>query len=147
MTGLEHAILGLRQALDAPRRHHVWRWLVRHRMAGVKDALAAEGMRDGEAWLAARELTLQRERTSLLHRLSTLGPRVLEEPDVEFVRSDLQRLVSGVIRGCNAERCTAREGEDRDNGGGQERRATSERHRGERHIRRRASQGWSVRRA
>ena len=69
MTGLEHAILGLRQALDAPRRHHVWRWLVRHRMAAVKDALAAEGMRDDDAWLAARELTLQRERTSLLRRL------------------------------------------------------------------------------
>ena len=31
MTGLEHAILGLRQAIDSPRRHHVWRWLVRHR--------------------------------------------------------------------------------------------------------------------
>ena len=75
MTGLEHAILGLQQALDAPRRHHVWRWLVRHRMAGVKDALAAEGMRDDDAWLAARELNLQRERTSLLRRLSELGPR------------------------------------------------------------------------
>ena len=98
MTGLEHAILGLQQALDAPRRHHVWRWLVRHRMAGVKDALAGEGMRDGDAWLAARELTLQRERTSLLRRLSELGPRVLEEPDVECVRSDLQRLVSELER-------------------------------------------------
>ena len=87
MTGLEHAILGLRQALDAPRRHHVWRWLVRHRMAGVKDALAAEGMRDDDAWLAARELTLQQR-----------GPRVLEEPDVEFVRADLRRLVSDLER-------------------------------------------------
>ena len=98
MTGLEHAVLGLQQALDAPRRHRVWRWLVRHRMAGVKDALAAEGMRDDDAWLAARELNLQRERTSLLRRLSELGPRVLEEPDVECVRSDLQRLVSDLER-------------------------------------------------
>ena len=74
MTGLEHAILGLRQALDSPRRHHVWRWLVRHRMAGVRDALAVEGSRGGDAWLAAREQTLHRERTALLRRLAALGP-------------------------------------------------------------------------
>jgi hypothetical protein len=93
MTGLEHALLGLEQALDAPRRHHVWRWLVRHRMAGVKDALTREPSREGDAWLAARELNLQRERNTLLRRLTALGPRVLEAPDVETVRADLQRLL------------------------------------------------------
>ena len=43
MTGLEHAIKGLQEALDAPRRQHMWRWLVRHRMSAVKDALGAQG--------------------------------------------------------------------------------------------------------
>ena len=98
MTGLEHAILGLRQALDSPRRHHVWRWLVRHRMAGVRDALAVEGSRGGDAWLAAREQTLHRERTALLRRLTALGPRVLDAPDVEGVRGELLRLVADLER-------------------------------------------------
>ena len=98
MTGLEHAILGLRQALDAPRRHHVWRWLVRHRMARVRDALAGDRLRGGDAWLAAREMSLHRERAALQHRLTELGPRVLEVPDIEPVRAELQRLVSDLER-------------------------------------------------
>jgi hypothetical protein len=98
MTGLEHAILGLQQALDAPRRHHVWRWLVRHRMAGVRDALTAEGSRDSDAWLAARELSLHHERAALLRRLAVLGPEVLEAPDVEGVRRELLRLVGDLER-------------------------------------------------
>lgn len=98
MTGLEHAIIGLQQALDAPRRHHMWRWLVRHRMAGVKEALMLEHSRAGEAWLAARELTLARERDTLLRKLATLGPQVLDSPDVEPVRRELLRLVSELER-------------------------------------------------
>jgi hypothetical protein len=94
MTGLEHAILGLRQALDSPRRHHSWRWLVRHRMAVVKEALAGEASRDGDAWLAAREVALVRDRHALQRRLSLLGPEVLESPDVEAVRTQLTRLVA-----------------------------------------------------
>jgi hypothetical protein len=93
MTGLEQSILGLRQALDTPRRHHMWRWLVRHRMAGVKDALNVEGHRTADAWLASRESSLRRERSGLLARLSQLGPLVLEAPDVEPVRADLLRLL------------------------------------------------------
>ncbi|MGZ4460745.1 MAG: hypothetical protein ACXVW2_17740 [Nocardioidaceae bacterium] len=93
MTGLEHAILGLRQALDNPRRHHMWRWLVRHRMAGVKEALTAEQGRDTDGWLAAREGTLHREAAGLLNRLTELGPQVLSAPDVEPVRRDLHRLL------------------------------------------------------
>ena len=98
MTRLEHAILGLQQALDAPRRHHVWRWLVRHRMAGVKEALVGERSRGGDAWLAARELSLVRDRDNLLRRLAGLGPQVLEAPDVEGVRAELQRLVADLER-------------------------------------------------
>lgn len=93
MTGLEHAIIGLQQALDSPRRHHMWRWLVRHRMSCVKEALSHEHARAGEAWLAAREVMLVRERDGLLDRLTALGPQVLESTDVEPVRSQLKRLV------------------------------------------------------
>jgi hypothetical protein len=94
MTGLEHAIIGLQHAVNAPRRHLTWRRLVRNRMAGVREALTRELPREGDAWLAARELTLRRERDVLLRRLSTLGSLVLEAPDLETVRSDLDRLVA-----------------------------------------------------
>jgi len=93
MTGLEHAILGLQQALDTPKRHHDWRWLVRHRMAAVKNALSQEQTREGDAWLAAREVVLHRDRNSLLRRLGALGPLVLDAPDIEQVRTQLARLV------------------------------------------------------
>jgi hypothetical protein len=92
MTGLEHALLGLQQALDAPRRHDFWRRLVRNRLSAVRDALAAEWTRVGDASLASREVTLVRDRNALLRRLSQLGTEVLEAPDVEAVRGDLKRL-------------------------------------------------------
>ncbi len=76
----------------------MWRWLVRHRMAAVKDALSPEGARGGDAWLAARELTLLRERDTLLRRLTDLGPSVLESPDLEAVRAELVRTVADVER-------------------------------------------------
>jgi hypothetical protein len=98
VTGLEHAIIGLQQALDSPRRHHMWRWLVRHRMAGIKEALALEHSRDGDAWLAARQIMLSRERDLLLRRLAALGPQVLESADVEPVRRQLLRLVGDLER-------------------------------------------------
>lgn len=98
MTGLERAILGLRQALDSPRRHHMWRWLVRHRMAAVKEGLASERTADPDAWLAAREATLERERLGLVSRLTALGPQVLDAPDVEPVRMELKRLVADLDR-------------------------------------------------
>jgi len=98
MTGLEHALTGLRQALDAPRRHRVWRWLVRHRLEGVRDALAGELSMEGDVALAAREQTLQRERTVLLGRLAVLSASVLDEPDVETVRDELRRLVAAAER-------------------------------------------------
>ena len=93
MTGLEHAISGLEQALNAPRRHHMWRWLVRHRIAAVKEALHREHTRGGDAWLAPRQATLLRERDLLLQRLGVLGPQVLDAPDVEPVRAAFLRLL------------------------------------------------------
>ncbi len=98
MTGLDHAILGLRQALDTPRRHRMWRWLVRHRMAAVKEALTAESGRGIDGWLAAREIGLHREASQLLNRLTDLGPKVLEAPNVEPVRGELHRLLLDLER-------------------------------------------------
>lgn len=98
MTGLENAIIGLQQALDTPRRHHMWRWLVRHRLAGVKEALTLEHSRVGDAWLAARQVTLARERDQLLRKLTRIGPEVLEAPDVESVRQELLRVIADLDR-------------------------------------------------
>lgn len=98
MTGLEHAIVGLQQALDTPRRHNMWRWLVRHRLARVKEALTLEHSRVGDAWLAARQVTLARERDQLLGKLTGIGPQILEAPDVEPVRQELRRLIADLDR-------------------------------------------------
>ena len=98
MSGLENAIQGLQQAIDSPRRHHMWRWLVRNRMSTVKDALLTDSSRFGDAWLAPRELNLHRERSSLLGQLTALGPAVLEADDVEGVRHELLRLVHALER-------------------------------------------------
>jgi hypothetical protein len=98
--GMTTAMQGLQQALEAPRRPGVplgnWRWGVRQRMADIRDALVAETAHGGEGWLAAREIGLLRERNTLLGRLSTLGPQVLENPDVDEVRTDLHRLLVDV---------------------------------------------------
>ena len=101
-TGLAGALLGLDQALDAPRDEGTargsWRWTVRQRMAALRDALLGEmGSEDSpegsaEGWLVARNGGMLRERDALLARLSALGPRVLEDPDVDRVRRDLKRL-------------------------------------------------------
>jgi hypothetical protein len=96
-TAMATAMQGLQQALDAPRRPGVslgnWRWVARQRMAAVRDALVAESGNAGEGWLAAREGSLLRERNALLGRLSALGPRVLESPEVDGVRNELHRLL------------------------------------------------------
>ncbi|HET7385532.1 MAG TPA: hypothetical protein VFJ19_02565 [Nocardioidaceae bacterium] len=102
MTGLDHALLGLRHAVEAPRRNQMWRWLVRHRIAGVKDALSSQrpsgsGGRDSREiavmGLTAREGTLFRERDALMARLGEVGPQVLDAPDLEQVHHDMQRLM------------------------------------------------------
>lgn len=98
MTGLESAINGLQHAVEGPRRQHMWRWLVRHRLAAVKDALVSERSRGGDAWLAAREQTLHRERDGLVRRITEVGPHVLESPDLDAVCGELHRLVGALER-------------------------------------------------
>ena len=73
-----------------------WRWMVRQRMVDVRDVLATEPVDPLDGVLAHRHGASQRERTALLTRLSTLGPQVLEEPDVEPVATELGRLVGDI---------------------------------------------------
>lgn len=98
MRTLDHAIMGLDQALDRPRRHQMWRWLVRHRISAVLDALTAENMRASDAWLASRQNGLQRDREALLLKLDHLAGQVVDAADVEPVRTDLKRIVAELGR-------------------------------------------------
>jgi hypothetical protein len=100
MAGLDRAIVGLQQALERPRRHQMWRWLVSHRVAGVRDALAEEPARAVDAWLAPRQTALAHERDGLLRRLDRLGHQVAEAPDVEPLHAELKRLLSDLERHC-----------------------------------------------
>jgi hypothetical protein len=106
-TGMATAVRALEQAIEAPGRDGAaadavsignWRWTVRQRMAGVRDALMGEGGDPEDGWLAARGGTAFRERNALLGRVSALGPQVLENPDVERVRAELRRLVADIRR-------------------------------------------------
>lgn len=106
-TGMTAALRALEQAIEAPRRDSTatdsvsvgnWRWTVRQRMAGVRDALVGEGGDPEDGWLAARGGRAFRERNTLLGRMSELGPQVLESPDVERVRTELRRLVADIAR-------------------------------------------------
>ncbi|WP_298516034.1 hypothetical protein [uncultured Nocardioides sp.] len=100
--GLPGALHALDQALDAPRRTGIplgnWRWVVRQRMGAVRDALVGEAAGSDDGWLAARGGSAFRERNALLGRLSTLGPEILETPDVEATRLELKRLVVDIQR-------------------------------------------------
>jgi hypothetical protein len=98
VTGLDRAIIGLEQALERPRRHQMWRWLVSHRIAGVLEALAGESTRAVDAWLASRQSTLVRERDALLLKLNILSAQVVEAADVEPVRAELQRVLTELGR-------------------------------------------------
>lgn len=101
-TGMSAALKALDLALDAPRREGVslgnWRWLVRQRMAAVRDALLAESLSSEDGWLAARGGAAFRERNTLLERTGTMSRLVLEAPDAEQVRLDLKRLLADINR-------------------------------------------------
>ena len=100
MTELQTALQGLAQAIDAPRTPGTplgnWRWTVRQRMTALREVLVREPGEAGDAWLAARESTVLRDRNALVMRLTVLGQRVLESAEVEQVRVDLKRLLTDV---------------------------------------------------
>lgn len=101
-TGMSAATQGLREALDAPWRPGVssgsWRWVVRQRMAAVREALVAETGSSDDGWLAARGGNVLRERNVLLARIGALGGEVLDGPDLDRVRSELKRLLADIGR-------------------------------------------------
>ena len=101
-AALPAALQTLSQALDAPRRPGIplgnWRWVVRQRLGEVRDALVGEAAGSDDGWLAARGGSAFRERNALLTRLSTLGPQILETPDVEATRLELKRLLLDLQR-------------------------------------------------
>ena len=101
-TGLTTALQDLQVALEAPRTDGIalgnWRWVVRQRMAVVRDALLGVSGDPDDGWLAARGGSAFRERNALLGRLSALGPVVLESADVEAVRGEALRLLSDIGR-------------------------------------------------
>ena len=96
-TGMSVALQGLGRALAT--RHEPGtslgscRWSVRQQMSVVRDTLLTEGEYADEGWLVARTGSLLRERTTLLARLSALGPAVLESSDVDSVHHELDRLL------------------------------------------------------
>jgi hypothetical protein len=101
-SGMTTALRGLEQAIEVPGGAGValgnWRWTVRQRMAAVRDALVGEVADADDGWLAARGGSAFRERNALLARLGSLGPQVLESPDVESVRGELRRLLRDIAR-------------------------------------------------
>jgi hypothetical protein len=107
MTGTAAALHRFCLTLDEPARDQAtsprvdtWRWQVRQRMATLRDALVEEGEYSPDGWLAARSVAILRERNVLLRRLGQLGPAVLEDPDVDAVRSDLKRLAADISHHC-----------------------------------------------
>ncbi len=98
MATLEESIVGLRKALVLPMQQQGWGWLIRQRMSVVKEALTDEAGPTAEAWLAARQGSLLRERNALLAQLATLGPLVLEGNDRDALRNRLLRLVHDLER-------------------------------------------------
>lgn len=102
MTAAAAVLHRLHQAVESPRAHGpqtgTWRWTVRQQMAGVRDLLVTEDDHHENTWLAARGGSVLRERNSLLGRLSTLGPQVLESEEIDEVRAELRRLISDIQR-------------------------------------------------
>ncbi|MFC6285454.1 hypothetical protein ACFP3Q_05925 [Nocardioides sp. GCM10027113] len=77
-----------------------WRWQVRRLLGELRDALGSEGDAATDGWLAARSVTLLRERDLLLGRLGRLGPVVLQSPDVAGICRELRRLTTDIGHYC-----------------------------------------------
>ncbi|WP_203337550.1 hypothetical protein [Nocardioides limicola] len=94
------ALASLRAALEAPRTDGPalgnWRWTVRRRLAEVRDVLALERATTKDGWLAARSGTVLRERNALLTRVAAIAHDVLDNADVEDVRTEILRLLGDI---------------------------------------------------
>jgi len=95
------ALHGLEQAIVPPRPGVPlgnWRWSVRQRLAGVRDALVDENTTAADGWLAARGGQAFRERGALITRIGLLADSALTAPDPEDLRRDLRRLIGDIGR-------------------------------------------------
>jgi len=91
------ALRALEQAIAPPRPGTPvgnWRWSVRQRLTGVREALVIEDAGIDNTWLAARTGTALRERHTLVSRVVSLGSDVLDRPDMDRLRLELRRLVT-----------------------------------------------------
>lgn len=93
MDPLENAIGELRQILASDVVAPEWRWNVRRRLSGVKDALTSLPARQPEAWLAARTSLSHRERSQLQARVLALSAGVLDKLEAETIVHELRRLL------------------------------------------------------
>lgn len=97
VASMQTALRGLNQALDAPRGQlGPWRRTVDEGMTYLRDCLTGESAVADDGWLADRSRRLQRERRALLGRLSSLGKRVQQAPEVDPLRAELKRLLVDV---------------------------------------------------
>jgi hypothetical protein len=104
------ALAALRAALAAPAAGATttagdpagrWRWTVRRCLGPIGDVLGAPaggvgGPAADDDGLVARHTGLLRQRGLLLQRLAALSAGVLENPDVDAVRVDVERLAVDV---------------------------------------------------
>lgn len=99
---LQVAMAGLALALDAPRpsgpQLGVWRFTVRQRLTSVREGLASETPHAHAGWAVARERAVLRERQSLLTRMATISPRILDSPEPEGIRVEIKRLLHDIDR-------------------------------------------------
>jgi hypothetical protein len=93
MAPLETAVSELRQILAGDSTAPEWRWNVRRGLSGVKDALSRPQARQPEAWLAARTLLSNRDRSQLRGRVLALASGVLGDFDTDAIRHEVGRLL------------------------------------------------------
>jgi hypothetical protein len=102
VTPLARALAAADQALDAPRRAGIplgnWRWVVRQRVAALRETLTSSSGTTRDGWLDVRGGAAFEERNRLMARLGVLAEEVLDSPDVEKTRLELKRVLVEVHR-------------------------------------------------
>jgi hypothetical protein len=99
IAALTSALRGLEAAILPPPPGASlgnWRWAVRQRLGGVREAVVNGAPAGGADTPSAH--TALRERGVLLTRASDLADGVLDRADVDEVRTDLRRLMADAAR-------------------------------------------------
>jgi hypothetical protein len=95
---LSTAMLSVEQALGAPRRSTLWRWIVKKRVVDLRNAL--DSYEDGPSapWLTPRRDSLLRERGRISAHLGEIESRLAADFDPHYVRTRLSRLLHDIDR-------------------------------------------------